>query len=290
MGNRVAGKVALVTGAARGQGRSHAVRLAQEGADIVALDICHDIDEFPYPMGSSAELAETVEIVEALDRRVVAMEADVRDFAAVERVVTAGVAEFGRLDIVAANAGLCNLGYMTWEATEEAFDAEVDVLLKGVWNTFRAVVPPMIEAGNGGAIIATSSLLGLKAMPGVSIYSAAKAGVIAMADSLANEVAPYGIRVNTIHPTNVSTDLIWKNETLQTMFTPDLGRLPTREELAVPASGMNILWDPRSEWKDHPIPWVEAVDISNGVLFLASDEARFVTGQKLSVDLGARIK
>jgi SDR family mycofactocin-dependent oxidoreductase len=290
MGSRVAGKVAFVTGAARGQGRSHALRLAQEGADIIALDICHDIDEFPYPMGSSEELAETVSMIEKLDRRVIAMEADVRDYAGVKRVVDAGVAEFGRLDIVAANAGLCNLGYMTWEATEEAFDAEIDVLLKGVWNTFRAVVPPMIEAGNGGSIIATSSLLGLKAMPGVSIYSAAKAGVVAMADSLANEVAPHGIRVNTIHPTNVSTDLIWKNETLQKMFLPDLGRLPTREEFAVPASGMNILWDPRSEWTDHPIPWVEADDISNGVLFLASDEARYITGQKLSVDLGARIK
>jgi SDR family mycofactocin-dependent oxidoreductase len=290
MGNRVAGKVALVTGAARGQGRSHAVRLAEEGADIIALDICQDIGEFPYPMGSARELAETVRMVESLDRRIVALEADVRDFAAVRRVVDAGVAEFGRLDVVAANAGLCNLGYMTWEATEAAFDAEVDVLLKGVWNTFRAAVPPMIEAGNGGSIIATSSLLGLKAMPGVSIYSAAKAGVVAMSDSLANEVAQYGIRVNTIHPTNVSTDLIWRNETLQAMFTPDLDRPPTREELAAPASAMNILCDPRSEWTGHPIPWVEARDISDGVLFLASDEARAITGQKLSIDLGARIK
>jgi (+)-trans-carveol dehydrogenase len=290
VGNRVEGKVAFVTGAARGQGREHVLRLAEEGADIIACDICRDIDEFPYPMGSSEELAETVRMIEDLDRRVLAAEADVRDFRAVKELVDAGVAQFGRLDVVVANAGLCNLGYMTWEATEEAYDAEVDVLLKGVWNTFRATVPHMIEAGNGGSIIATSSLLGLKAMPGVSIYSAAKAAVIAMADSLANEVAPHGIRVNTIHPTNVSTDLLWRNPTLQRMFTPDLDRLPTREELALPASAMNLLWDPRSEWHDHPIPWVQARDISNGVLFLASDEARYVTGQKLSIDLGARIK
>jgi NAD(P)-dependent dehydrogenase (short-subunit alcohol dehydrogenase family) len=189
-----------------------------------------------------------------------------------------------------ANAGLCNVGYMTWEASEAAYDAEIGVLLTGAWNTLRATVPHMIEAGNGGSIIATSSLLGLKAMPGVSIYSAAKAGVIALCDSLANEVAQYGIRVNTVHPTNVSTDLLWRNPTLQAMFTPELDRAPTPQELAVPASAMNLLWDPQSEWKAHPVPWVQPRDISHGVLFLASDEARYVTGQKLSIDLGARIK
>jgi SDR family mycofactocin-dependent oxidoreductase len=288
MGNRVAGKVAFVTGAARGQGRSHALRLAEEGADIIAIDICGDIPQFPYPMGSSAELEETVSMIEGLDRRVVAMEGDVRDFQRLKEVVDAGIAEFGHLDIVAANAGLCNLGYNSWEASEENWDVEVDILLKGVWNTIRAVVPPMIEQGTGGSIIATSSLLGLRPMPGVSIYSAAKAGVIALCDSLANEVAPHRIRVNTVHPTNVSTDLIWKNTELQNMFTPDIDGLPTREQFAVPASGMNILWGP--EWPDHPIPWVEAVDISNAVLYLASDEARYVTGVKLSVDLGANIK
>ncbi len=290
MGNRVKDKVAFITGAARGQGRAHALRLAEEGADIIACDICDDISEVPYPMGSRDELEETARAVEALDRRVVIGQADVRDFGALREVVHTGVAELGGLDVVVANAGVCNVGYMTWEATDEAFDAEVGVLLAGVWNTMRATVPVMIDADHGGSIIVTSSLLGLRAMPGVSIYSAAKTGVVAMADSLANELAPYGIRVNTVHPTNVSTDLLWRNPTLQGLFLPDLGRLPTREELAVPMAEMNLLWDPTSEWTDQPVPWVQPRDISNGVLFLASDEARYVTGQKLSIDLGASIK
>jgi SDR family mycofactocin-dependent oxidoreductase len=289
MGNRVEGKVAFVTGAARGQGRSHAIRLAEEGADIIACDICSDIDAIDYPMGSEDELNETVEMIEALDRRVVARKADVRDFAALKHVVDEGVAELGRLDVVVANAGLVDQGPRTWEVSEASYRSQTDVLLKGVWNTYRATVPLLIEQGTGGSIIATGSMVSIKAQPHISIYAAAKAGVVAMSDSLANEVAPYGIRVNTVHPTNVNTDLIWRNEGLQRLFTPDLDRLPTRREFAVPASGANLLWDPQADWP-HPIPWVEARDISNAVLYLASDEARYVTGLRLKVDLGALIK
>jgi SDR family mycofactocin-dependent oxidoreductase len=289
MGNRVEGKVAFVTGAARGQGRSHALRLAEEGADIIACDICGDIDGIGYPMGSEAELDETVKMIEALDRRVVARKADVRDFGALQSVVEEGVAELGKLDIVVANAGLVDQGPRTWEVTEESFQSQIDVLLKGVWNTYRATVPLLIGAGNGGSIIGTGSMVSIKAQPHISVYAAAKAGVVAMSDSLANEVAQHGIRVNTVHPTNVNTDLIWKNEGLQRLFMPDLDRLPTREEFAVPASGANLLWDPKANWP-HPIPWVEARDISNAVLYLASDEARYVTGLRLKVDLGALIK
>lgn len=289
MGNRVEGKVAFVTGAARGQGRSHAVRLAEEGADIIMCDICGDIEGIPYPMGSEDELNETVRMIEALDRRVVARKADVRDVEALRSVVTAGIAELGKLDIVVANAGLVDQGPLTWDVSDESYQSQTDVLLKGVWNTYRATVPQLIEQGNGGSIIATGSMVSIKAQPHISIYAAAKAGVVAMSDSMANEVAPHGIRVNTVHPTNVNTDLIWRNEGLLKLFTPDLGRIPTREEFAVPASGANLLWDPKANWP-HPIPWVEARDISNAVLYLASDEARYVTGLRLKVDLGALIK
>jgi len=289
MGNRVEGKVALVTGAARGQGRSHAVRLAEEGADIIACDICGDIDGIGYPLGSEDELDETVRMIEALDRRVVARKADVRDFAALQGVVDEGVAELGRLDVVVANAGIVDQGPRTWELSEESYQAQTDVLLKGVWNTYRATVPRLIDQGAGGSIIATASMVSIKAQPHISLYAASKAGVVAMSDSLANEVGQYGIRVNTVHPSAVNTDLIWRNEGLQKLFRPDLDRLPTREEFAVPASGVHLLCDPNGGWP-HAIPWVEAHDISNAVLWLASDESRYVTGLRLKVDLGALIK
>jgi SDR family mycofactocin-dependent oxidoreductase len=289
MGNRVEGKVAFVTGAARGQGRSHAVRLAEEGADIIAVDICGDIEGIQYPLGTSDELNETVSMIEALDRRVVARQADVRDFGALKGALDDGVAELGKLDVVVANAGLVDQGPKTWELSEESYQVQTDVLLKGVWNTYRATVPRLIEQGNGGSIIATGSMVAIKAQPQISIYAAAKAGVTVMSDSLANEVAQYGIRVNTVHPTNTNTDLIWKNDGLLELFTPDLGRLPTKEEFAVPASGANLLWDPQANWQ-HPIPWVDPVDISNAILFLASDESRYVTGLRLKVDLGALVK
>jgi SDR family mycofactocin-dependent oxidoreductase len=278
--NRVQDKVALITGAARGQGRSHAKRLAEEGADIVAVDICKDIDGLGYPMGSPQELEETVRLVEDEDRRILAREADVRDAAALERIVEEAYAEFGHIDVVCANAGIIDAVPRTWEITEEMWDTQVDVMMKGVWNTVKAVVPRMIEAGSGGSIIITSSLLGLKGAAHTAAYSAAKHGNVGMAQSLAHEVAEYGIRVNTIHPTSVDTDIIQKNEPMQRLFRADLGRLPTREEFGEACATMNIL----------PIPWVEARDISNAVLFLASDESRYITGLRMSVDAGALIK
>jgi SDR family mycofactocin-dependent oxidoreductase len=279
--DRVKGKVALITGAARGQGRAHAKRLAEEGADIVAVDICADIDNLGYPLGSSEELAETVRIVENEDRRIIARRADVRDGAALQAVVDEAVAEFGGIDIVCANAGLIDSVPKVWEITEEMWDVQIDTMLKGVWNTVRAAVPVMIESGRGGSIIITSSLVGLKGTPHTGAYSAAKAGDVGLAQSLAAEVAPYGIRVNTVHPTAVDTDILMRNEPMQTLFRADLGgRVPTREEFAEACAPMNLL----------PIPWIEARDVSNAVLFLASDESRYVTGLRMSVDAGALIK
>jgi len=279
--DRVKGKVALITGAARGQGRAHARRLAEEGADIVALDICADIENLGYPLGSPEELAETVRLVENEDRRILARRVDVRDAAGVQAVVDEACSEFGGIDIVCANAGIIDSVPRTWEITEEMWDAQLGVMLTGVWHTVKAVVPKMIAAGRGGSIIITSSLVGLKGTPHTAAYSAAKAGDVGLAQSLAAEVAEYGIRVNTVHPTAVDTDILMRNEPMQKLFRADLGgRVPTREEFAEACAPMNLL----------PIPWIDARDVSNAVLFLASDESRYVTGLRMSVDAGALIK
>ena len=189
MAGRVAGKVAFITGAARGQGRSHAIRLAQEGADIIAVDICENIASTGYGMATEADLADTVKAVEALDRRIFASKADVRDAAALKAALDAGVAELGKLDIVSANAGICTV--QTWdEVTPAIWQDTLDTNLTGVWNTMVAATPHLIANG-GGSIICTSSTAGIKGLPFLSPYVAAKHGVVGIARSLANELAQY---------------------------------------------------------------------------------------------------
>ncbi|MGY1609775.1 MULTISPECIES: mycofactocin-coupled SDR family oxidoreductase [unclassified Geodermatophilus] len=276
---RVEGKVAFITGAARGQGRSHAIRLAEEGADVIAVDLCGQIDTVPYAMATPEDLEQTVKAVEALDRRIVAREADVRDLAALQAVVDEGVAELGgRLDIVSANAGIASTGTLTTEFSEESWADMIDVNLTGVWHTTKVAVPHMVAAGNGGCIVLTSSAAGLMAYPGVGHYVAAKHGVVGLMRTLALELAPHMIRVNSIHPTQVDTDMI-QNETIWKLFAPDEPN-PSRESFAPISQEMNAL----------PIPWVESRDISNALLFLASDEGRYITGVTLPVDAGAVIK
>jgi len=275
---RVEGKVAFITGAARGQGRSHAVRLAEEGADIIAIDLCDQVDTVPYPMATSEDLDQTVKAVEALDRRIIATQADVRDFGALKAAVDNGVAELGRLDIVSANAGIASVGASTVDFTEQSWADMIDINLTGVWHTVKAAVPHMIEAGNGGSIVLTSSAAGLMAYPGVGHYVAAKHGVVGLMRTLALELAPHFIRVNSIHPTQVDTDMI-QNETIWRLFAPDDPN-PSKDSFAPVSQEMNAL----------PIPWVEARDISNALLFLSSDEARYITGVTLPVDAGAVIK
>lgn len=262
---RVEGKVAFITGAARGQGRSHAVRLAQEGADIIAIDICRDVDSVGYGLATEADLAETVKAVEALDRRIVAQPADVRDPAALAAAVEAGVAELGRLDIVSANAGICTV--QTWdEVTPQVWQDTLDINLTGVWNTCVATIPHLVAAG-GGSIVITSSTAGLKGLPFLGPYVAAKHGVVGITNSLANELAKHSIRVNSVHPTGVDTPMVAGLGGLE----PILGKDP----LLGPVF-MNSL----------PVEITEPVDISNAVLWLASDEARYVTGLQLTVDAG----
>jgi (+)-trans-carveol dehydrogenase len=273
MSGRVEGKVAFITGAARGQGRSHAIRLAQEGADIIAIDVCEDVDTVPYSGATEADLSETVKQVEALDRRIVASMADVRDYVGLKEALDEGVAELGRLDIVSANAGIFSTA-PTAELTEEQWGQMIDINLSGVWRTCKAAIPHLIEGGRGGSIIITSSGAGLKGFPGFAHYVSAKHGVVGLMRTLALELAPHSIRVNSIHPTNVNTDMI-QNEAMYRLFVPG-SENPTPEEFAEVSQSMQAL----------PIPWVESIDISNALLFLASDEGRYITGITFPVDAG----
>ena len=269
MAGRVAGKVAFITGAARGQGRSHAIRLAEEGADIIAIDICRDYGTVPYAMATEADLAETVKAVEALDRRIVATQADVRDAAALKAAVDGGVAQLGRLDIVSANAGICTV--QSWdEVTPEVWQDTLDTNLTGVWNTMVVSVPHLIAAG-GGSIICTSSTAGIKGLPYLAPYVAAKHGVVGIARTMANELAIHKIRVNTVHPTGVDTPMGNGLGGLEPLINrdPNLGPIY-----------LNTL----------PVETVDPRDISNAVLFLASDEARYVTGLEFTVDAGNTIR
>jgi (+)-trans-carveol dehydrogenase len=273
---RVEGKVAFVTGAARGQGRSHAIRLAQEGADIVAVDVCSQVDSVRYPMATPDDLKETVAEVEALDRRIIAAEADVRDYSQLSSVLDGAVGALGRLDIVCANAGIYSQGMLS-DMPEATWSDMIDVNLTGVWHTCKAATRHLVAAG-GGSMILTSSAMGLKAAPNIGHYTAAKHGVVGLMRSLALELAPQMIRVNSVHPTGVDTLMI-QNESLYRMMAPGVEH-PTREDMAPVLQSLNAL----------PIPWVDPIDISNAVLFLASDEARYVTGVAFPIDAGMTIK
>jgi SDR family mycofactocin-dependent oxidoreductase len=269
MAGRVEGKVVFVTGAGRGQGRSHAIRLAEEGADVIAVDVLEDYATVGYPMATRADLDETVTAVEALDRRIIATKADVRDADAVKAAVDAGVAELGRLDVVVANAGICTV--QTWdEVTPEVWRDTLETNLTGVWNSIVVAVPHLIAAG-GGSIIATSSTAGIKGLPFLAPYVAAKHGVVGVCRSLANELARHNIRVNTVHPTGVATPMESGLGGLDSLIErdPNLGPM-----------FMNT----------YPVELLDPRDISNAVLFLASDESRYVTGLEFTVDAGNTIR
>ncbi|WP_127125480.1 mycofactocin-coupled SDR family oxidoreductase [Georgenia sp. SYP-B2076] len=278
MAGRLEGKVAFITGGARGQGRSHCIRLAEEGADIITVDVCEDVDYVPYPGPTEEDLAETVKQVEALDRRIVATKADVRDYAALRAAVDDGVAQLGRLDIVSANAGISGQMAPAHELDEDAWSTMIDINLTGVWLTCKASIPHIKAGGRGGSIVITSSAAGLQAYGNIAHYVAAKHGVVGLMRTLALELAPDSIRVNSIHPTQVDTPMIMNEATFR-LFDPEAVN-PSRETFAPVSQSMNAL----------PIPWVDSVDISNAIVFLASDEGRYLTGVTLPVDAGATIK
>lgn len=279
MTGRVEGKVAFITGAARGQGRAHAVRLAQEGADIIAVDICKKIDTVDLIAASTPEdLAETADLVKGHNRRIYTAEVDVRDYDALKAALDAGVEQLGRLDIIVANAGIGNGGQTLDKTSEVDWTAMIDINLGGVWKTVKAGVPHILAGGRGGSIILTSSVGGLKAYPHTGHYVAAKHGVVGLMRTFAVELGAQNIRVNSVHPTNVNTPLFMNDGTMR-LFRPDLEN-PGPEDMKVVGQLMHTL----------PIGWVEPEDIANAVLFLASDEARYITGVTLPVDGGSCLK
>ena len=267
------GKVAFITGAARGQGRMHAQRFAEEGADIVISDACAEIPAARYDMPSLDDLEETAQLVRDLDRRVIARQLDVRDLAALESLVDEVRREFGRIDVVAANAGIASYGGAL-DLTEEVWREVVDINMMGVWQTVRAAVPLMIEGGRGGAVVLTSSAAGAIGLPGLVHYVAAKHGVVGMAKAMANELGQHNIRVNAVLPGTVNTPMA-ANESTYRLFRPDLED-PQAEDVADIMKGLLLL----------PIQWLEPIDVSNAVVWLSSDQARYVTGVALPVDAG----
>jgi SDR family mycofactocin-dependent oxidoreductase len=278
---RVQGKVAFITGAARGQGRSHAVRLAEEGADIIAVDLCRDFETVGYPMATPDDLKETARLVERLDRRIVAVEADVRDRSQLQAAIERGIAELGGLDIVVAQAGIAG---MKGEPQLQAWTDVVDTNLLGTINAVHAALPHLpagasiVATGSTAAYMNTLPVTEAGSDPGGTAYVFSKRGIANFVHELARNLAPRMIRVNAVHPTNCNTDMLQSDPMYRT-FRPDLEN-PTRED-AEPAFYVQ---------QAMPIPYVEPADISNAVLFLASDEARYITGVQLRVDAGGYLK
>ncbi len=263
---RVAGKVALITGAARGQGRSHALRLAGEGADIIGIDLCGDLEAIPYPLATPADLDETVRLVTETGARMVTAVVDVRDAEALSAAVGAGVDLLGRLDIVVANAGVCTI--QRWdELTAAVWDTVIGINLTGTWNTCVAAIPHLIGSG-GGSVVLISSVAGLKGQPFLAPYVASKHGMVGVMRTLANELAAQGIRVNSVHPTGVDTPMLvgLSGLTERIAASPDTGSI-----------FLNSL----------PVDVIAPGDVSEAVLYLSSEESRYVTGLTLTVDAGS---
>ena len=276
--SRFAGKVAFISGAGRGQGRQFAVDLAKEGADIIGFDICEDIPGASTAMATKADLDETRAAVEATGRRMVAERADVRDYAAVEAVLKKGLAEFGRVDVVVANAGICCGAGSFWEISLQNWKDTVDVDLTGAWHTVRAATPAMIEGGRGGAIIMVASAGATKGFQNITHYVAAKTALVGMLKPMAAELGPHFIRVNALSPTNVNT-AIYMTETNKRLFLPD-NPDPTDEEYELASRPQHVI----------PIGWMETRDTSAALRFLASDDARYITGLEMRVDAGVVLR
>ena len=274
MTGRLEGKVALITGAARGIGRAQAVRFAQEGADVVALDVCGPVETVLVPPATPDDLAETARLVAGAGGRASTEIVDVRDVDGLYAAADRGAKRFGGLDVVCATAGITSRG-MAGDLSEEVWQTMLDVNLTGVWRTCKVTAPHLIARGSG-AIVLVSSIAGLRGLVGVAHYTAAKHGVVGLMRSLANDLAPHRVRVNSVHPTNVDTPMI-QNDVVSSAFRPDLDRPPTRDEFAAAARSMNML----------DVPWVEPLDVANASLFLASDEARYITASTLMVDAGS---
>ena len=271
---RVQEKVAFITGAARGQGRSHAVRLAQQGADIVAVDICRQIDGVPYDLATPADLSETARLVEAEGQRVITVEADVRDLLSLQSAVSKGVEQLGALDIVVTNAGIVSFAPVA-EMDESTWQTVIDVNLNGVWRTVKAAIPAL---NDGSSVIITGSIAGMQGSSHISHYASAKQGLLGLMRALAVELGDRRIRVNLLAPAQVLTDMI-TNQPTYDLFCPGIEHPDYEDFKSASRQGMVL-----------PTPWAEPIDVSNLVLFLASDESRYITGATIPIDAGNLLK
>jgi SDR family mycofactocin-dependent oxidoreductase len=276
----LAGKVALVTGAARGQGRSHALRLAKDGAAIIAVDLCEQMETVNdyYAMATPEDLQETVRQVEALGGRIHAAQVDVRDIDALTTAVDAGVTALGGVNIVVANAGIFTFGSETHLVTADEWQELMDVNVKGVWHTYKAAAPHLLAAGDGGSVIIIASLAGFKGIANVAAYTTTKHAIVGLMKVLANELGPQGIRVNTIHPNSIDTDMVKNTRTFK-LFRPDLDD-PKAEDAEAAFAGLNPMGK----------AWIESEHVSNAVAWLAGPESYYVSGGQIPVDGGASVQ
>jgi SDR family mycofactocin-dependent oxidoreductase len=276
------GRVAVISGVARGQGRATAVRLAEEGADIIGLDVCSDLETIPYPLSGVADLEETAENVRALGQQFVSAEVDVRESVGVRDAIDAGVSKLGRLDIVVANAGVASYAPAA-ELTDEQWSTVIDTNLSGVWHVVRASIPHIRAGGRGGSIVLTSSTAAHMGYPNMAHYGASKGGIVGLMQSLAVELGPNSIRVNTLHPSTVNTPMALNDATYE-LFMPGMnlsdGSPLDNATLVESFKAMHVL----------PVPWVEPADVANAALFMASDLSRCVTGTQLRIDAGAVVR
>lgn len=271
------GKVAFITGVARGQGRSHALTLAREGASIIGLDVCAKPSTTPYPGATEEDLQETVRQVKEIGGQIFVDIADTRDYAAVQGVFDRGIEQFGRVDIVLPNAGICS-GAKTWELSPEDWREMVDINLNGVFHTVKAAIPTLIAQNEGGSIVFTGSTEALKGAENISSYAASKHGVTGLMTSLARELGQYNIRVNSVNPTCVDTHMI-NNDFVYGLFRPDLDK-PTRDDVTDTFTSTHVL----------PVPWIQPQDVSNAILYLVTEPGRFITATPLVIDAGFIVK
>jgi SDR family mycofactocin-dependent oxidoreductase len=271
------GKVAFITGVARGQGRSHALTLAREGANIIGLDLCAKPSTTAYDGATEEDLQETVRLVKETGADIIAEIADTRDYYQVKAVFDRGIEQFGRIDIVIPNAGICS-GAKTWEITPEDWRETIDINLNGVFHTVKAAIPTLISQQQGGSIVFIGSTEALKGAENISSYAASKHGVTGLMTSLARELGRYNIRVNSVNPTCVDTHMI-NNDFVYGLFRPDLDK-PTREDVIDTFAGTHLL----------PVPWMEPRDVSNAILYLVTESGRYITASTLVIDAGFIVK
>jgi SDR family mycofactocin-dependent oxidoreductase len=271
------GQVAFITGLARGQGRSHALTLAREGADIIGLDLCGEIDSTTYPGTTLDDLEETARLIKEAGRQAVLSQADVRNYDQVQAAFDRGVKQFGRVDIVIPNAGIC-AGGKTWAITTEAWRETIDINLTGAWHAVKAAVPTLIQQKQGGSVVFIGSTEALKGAENMSSYAASKHAITGLMTSLARELGQYNIRVNSVNPTCVDTNMI-QNPYVWGLFRPDLEN-PTREAVEDSFAGTHIL----------PVPWMEPVDVSRAIVYLVTESGRYITASTLTIDAGFIVK